>query len=206
MANPNSEHLQHCLDRLRGGDRAAGRELLEHTCDRLSQLAHVMLKGYARLRRWEETADVVQNALVRLCRALETVTPTTLRDYYRLAALQIRRELLDLVRHYYGPQGAGGHHQSNADGSPSGDAAPPAYERCDATQDPSRLAAWADFHRQAAALPEDEREVFDLLWYQGLGHTEAAAVLGVAARTVKRRWQSACLKLHDALQGVLPAQ
>jgi hypothetical protein len=37
-----------------------------------------------------------------------------------------------------------------------------------------------------------------------LTQAEAAEVLGVSARTVLRRWQSACLALHDALRGILP--
>jgi DNA-directed RNA polymerase specialized sigma24 family protein len=44
----------------------------------------------------------------------------------------------------------------------------------------------------------------DLLFYQGLQQAEAAAVLGVSERTVKRRWQSARLALHEALGGRLP--
>ena len=33
---------------------------------------------------------------------------------------------------------------------------------------------------------------------------EAAALLGVAVRTVQRRWQSALLKLHELLKGQWP--
>ena len=40
---------------------------------------------------------------------------------------------------------------------------------------------------QIDALPAEEREAFDLVRIQGLTHVEAAAVLGVAPRTVKRR-------------------
>src|SRR5262245_23695792 len=112
MSDSSSSHLERCLDRFRRGDHEAGRELLARSCQRLGQLAHVMLRSYPRVRRWEETADVVQSALLRLQRALEAVKPASLRDYYRLAALQIRRELLDLVRHHYGPLGEGGRHQS----------------------------------------------------------------------------------------------
>ena len=36
-------------------------------------------------------------------------------------------------------------------------------------------------------LPEDEREVFDLVRVQGMTHSEAAQILGVSAVTVKRR-------------------
>jgi RNA polymerase sigma-70 factor (ECF subfamily) len=48
-------------------------------------------------------------------------------------------------------------------------------------------------------LPEAEREVFDLLWYQGLHQDEAAAALGVTVRTVKNRWRSAKLALQRLL-------
>jgi RNA polymerase sigma-70 factor (ECF subfamily) len=201
MSDSGSSHLERCLERFRNGDRAASDELLSRTCERLSQLARLMLKGYPRLRRWEETGDVVQSAVLRLARALETVKPPTLRDYYRLAALQIRRELLDLVRHHYGPLGKAAWHQSAAG---EGDSGTPAYERPASTNDPGRLALWSEFHRQVQMLPEEEQEVFDLLYYQGMSHVEAAELLGVAARTVKRRWQAACLKLHEALGGELP--
>jgi RNA polymerase sigma-70 factor (ECF subfamily) len=36
-------------------------------------------------------------------------------------------------------------------------------------------------------LPEDEREVFDLLRIQGMTQAEATPLLGVSAATVKRR-------------------
>lgn len=42
-------------------------------------------------------------------------------------------------------------------------------------------------------------EVFSLLWYEGLSQEEAAALLGVSLRTVKRRWQSARLKIAEAM-------
>jgi DNA-directed RNA polymerase specialized sigma24 family protein len=36
------------------------------------------------------------------------------------------------------------------------------------------------------------------------GGDESAEVLGVSERTVKRRWQAARLKLHEALHGEVP--
>ena len=64
------------------------------------------------MRRWEETDDVVQNALVRLRRAVETKAPVSVRSCVNLAAVQIRRELIDLARHYHGPNGMGAHHET----------------------------------------------------------------------------------------------
>ena len=43
-------------------------------------------------------------------------------------------------------------------------------------------------------LPDAEREVFDLLWYEGLTQVEAANVLGVTERTIKNRWRNAKLE------------
>jgi RNA polymerase sigma-70 factor (ECF subfamily) len=66
------------------------------------------------------------------------------------------------------------------------------------------LAEWGEFHEQIGRLPEEEREVFDLLWYQGLSHAQAAELLQLSTKTIQRRWQAACLRLHEALQGNLP--
>jgi len=75
MEEPRTVHLQHCLDRLRGGDEAARKELLAGACERLTQLTRTMLRDYHRLKRWEETEDVRQNAVLRLYRTLQEVTP-----------------------------------------------------------------------------------------------------------------------------------
>jgi len=204
-APPLTLHVQTCLDRLRGGDEAARAELLGCACERLRKLARKMLKGYPKVRRWEQTDDVLQNAALRLHRTLQQLPVGTARDFFRLAALHIRRELLDLARHYYGPQGRGAHHASwGPDGSATAEDDSGPLAPADLSQEPSRLAAWGEFHEQIGALPDEERETFDLLWYQGLSQAEAAELLGVSERTVKRRWQAARLKLHEALGGEMP--
>ncbi len=204
MGSENTTYVQQCLARLRQGEQAAREGLIRAACDRLTELTRAMFKGYGRLRRWEETDDVLQSAMLRLHRALGAIAPETPRDFYRLATAQIRRELIDLSRHHFGPEGAAGHHDS---GAPSPDSSVPGQELPDSgnsSLEPSRLAVWTDFHRRAEELPDEEREVFDFVWYQGMQQNEAAEILGVSPRTVLRRWQSACFKLHDAMQGILP--
>jgi RNA polymerase sigma-70 factor (ECF subfamily) len=206
MANASNQTVlvQGWLDRLRAGDESARKELLNCACERLSRLTRKMLRGYPRLKRWEQTDDVLQNAAVRLYRALGQVRPASAADFFRLAALNIRRELLDLAKHYYGPRGPGTKHASIGPKSEADAEAAAASERPAPEGGPDGLAAWTEFHSQIDRLPEEDRETFDLLWYQGLSQAEAAALLGVSERTIKRRWQSARLKLHEALHGELP--
>jgi RNA polymerase sigma-70 factor (ECF subfamily) len=198
---PQTTLLQGCLDRMRAGDRSARDELFRRVCGRLERLTRKMLKGFPGVHRWAQTDDVLQNALVRLLRALDDVQPASVRAFFALSAEQIRRELLDLARHYYGPQGAGANHASHSGQS---DAGHPAYEKADNSHEPSALAAWCEFHRQVSELPADEREVVNLLFYQELTQAEAAGILKVTVRTVQRRWQSALLKLHQILKGQWP--
>jgi RNA polymerase sigma-70 factor (ECF subfamily) len=130
---------------------------------------------------------VLQNAILRLYRTLERTTPGTVRDFFNLAAMQVRRELIDLARHYDGPMGQGAHHESRAEGAEGSDRGGP-VDRADHTSEPNRLAAWTEFHEQIDNLPDEEREIFHMLWYQGLSQVEAAAVLGVTPRVVSYRW------------------
>jgi RNA polymerase sigma-70 factor (ECF subfamily) len=186
--------VQGLVDRLRAGDVRAGDGLLELCRGRLVVLTRRMLDDYGRLRSFEETDDVFQNAAIRLHKALATVKPATAREFFGFAALQIRRELRDLVRHHFGRAG-------HAFGGPApprgGDTLPP--ERSQWTYEPSRIAMWGDFHDKVEALPDEEREVVELLWYQDLPQHEAAEVLGVDPSTVKRRWRAARLKLAAVL-------
>jgi RNA polymerase sigma-70 factor (ECF subfamily) len=206
VADPSSQTLQvqAYLDRLRGGEEAARGELLNCACERLRRLTRKMIKGYPKVHRWEQTDDVLQNAVIRLQRTLQQLPVATARDFFRLAALHIRRELLDMAKHYYGPRGAGAHHASHAESPADSGRVPAAAHPADVTHEPVRLATWGAFHERVAALPDEEREVFDLLWYQGLTQVEAAELLHVNVRTVKRRWLSARMHLQDALQGEVP--
>jgi RNA polymerase sigma-70 factor (ECF subfamily) len=187
------------LDLMRSGDPDSRRRLIEHSCERLRGLARKMLRRYPKVRRWEETDDVFVEAVTRLHRALETVQPESPRHFYNLAATQIRRVLLDLSRRYYGPEGVGSHHDT-AVRSPDGDT-PPRYEKADISGEPTNLMEWTEFHEQVEALPEEELEVFNLLWYEQLTHEQAAEVLGVATRTVRRHWHEARYRLQKACLG-----
>jgi RNA polymerase sigma factor (sigma-70 family) len=202
-----STQIQGCIDRLRLGDPAALNELLDHASERLTRLTRIMLCDFPGVHRWEQTDDVLQNAVVRLCRALGEVRPPTAADFFRLAAAQIRRELIDLARRYSGGRGLAPHQANVAEAGGTSMADPAARaDPADTTNDPDRLAAWTDFHRAVEALPAEEREAFDLLFYQGLSQAEASALLEVSERTIKRRWQAARLRLAETLGATMPGR
>ncbi len=85
-----SQTVQVWIDRLREGDDSAREALLARAFDRLRRLAKKMIKGYPAVGRWEQSDDVLQNAMIRLDRALRSVEPPTAKDFFRLAAVQIR--------------------------------------------------------------------------------------------------------------------
>ncbi len=194
----STSSMQLFLERLAAGDPAARNELIRHSRDRLRLLTRQMLRHYPRLQQWEDTSDVLQNVLVRLDRALRAVAVPSPRDFLQLATAQIRRELIDLTRHYFGPEGDG----ANRAATGQGDVAPP--EPSDSSGDPYRLAVWREFHDTIAALNVEDRELFDLLYYQGLTQPEAAALLGKPLKTFKTHWRNAKLRLMNRLGGELP--
>ena len=55
-------------------------------------------------------------------------------------------------------------------------------------------------------LPEDEREVFDLVRIQGMTQAEAAQLLGVSTVTVKRRLSRGLQLLAEQLADLRPGE
>jgi RNA polymerase sigma-70 factor (ECF subfamily) len=163
-----------------------------------------MLGDYPGLHRWEDTDDVLQEAMLRLCRALDDVKPTSTRHFLRLAALQMRRQLIDLARHYQRPNGAAARHSTVGGQSSQGSQQAARHDLPQLTDEPGRILAWTELHERIDELPDEEKEVFDLLWYQELSQTEAAEVLGVDRSTIIRRWLAARRRLLAALKGQMP--
>lgn len=201
-AGNHTRHLQAWLEQLQspdpGASEGARRAVIDHASERLETLARTMLKKYPRLHRWEQTGDILQNSLIRLHRSLLTIHPESVRQFYGLAAAQIRRELIDLTRHHFGPEGDAALHHTDDVRAISENAA--AIDRLpDSSSEPTSLAEWTEFHEAAQKLPDAEREVFELYWYEGLDQKTIASILSITDRTVKNRWRSAKLLLRDML-------
>ena len=196
MPNPigTDTQLQILIERSLQGDTSSHEELLCHASDRLHRLTRKMFHDFPRLRRWEQTDDVFQNSMLKLHRALSEVHVESVRHFFNLAAVQIRRELLDLARHHFGAHGNAANYHT--DGQPADDAGGSLHAF---TSEPQDLQSWSEFHRQVEALSQEEQEIVNLIFYEGLSQEEAARLLRMSYRTLKRRWQGVKLKLSEAL-------
>ena len=194
--------VQVCLDRLNSDESGAFRDLLSVSINRLRVLARKILADIPAVKRWESTDDLLQNASLRLWKAIETQHPPTPTDFFRLAACVMRRELIDLSRSHYGPLGWGANHHSPkpTDSREQLDARQPAGPESDS---PEQLSEWTEFHTYIENLPDDQRQLFDLLWYQGLTLNETSDLLGIPLRTLGRAWKLARIRLTESLLGRL---
>jgi len=188
--------VQRYLDAL-GGDVAAEpivRALLDRSVRRLHHLCAVLLhRSYPRLTRppLNLQADELLSAVVeRLLKALREARPTTVRQFFALASQHMRWELNDLARRLDG--------QPRAVDVLEGLVPAPANSDSGLSPEGRRMIEVID------ALPAEEREAFDLVRIQGMTHAEAAAVLDVAPKTVKRRLDRGLRLLTERLGDLRP--
>ena len=194
---PTTVIIQRYLDALPGDNAAEPmiRELLERAAGRLRVLSATFLyKRYPRFTRPPvnlEPDELLGDVVVRLLTSLRTTRPPTVRQFFALANQHMRWQLNDLARRLDERPAA-------AALAESGIAAPPASTDSRLSPDGRRMLEVIE------GLPEDEREVFDLIGIQGLTHAETAAVVGVSEKTVQRRLNRARLLLAEQLADLRP--
>jgi RNA polymerase sigma-70 factor (ECF subfamily) len=172
------------------------RALLDRAVRRLHLLCATLLhRSYPRLTHppLNLQADELLSAVAeRLLKAMREVHPRTVRQFFALANQHMRWELNDLARRL--------------------DERPPAVELREGlvpTPSSSGSGLTPNGRRMLAAiseLPEDEREVFDLVRVQGMTQAEAAKVVGVAVVTVKRRLNRGLRLLAEKLTDLRPGE
>ena len=182
------------------GDSAAEpiiRELLGRAVDRLRLLCATFLyKSYPRLTRPPvnlETDELLGGVVAGLLTALRTTRPPTVRQFFALACQHMRWQLNDLARRLDERPAAAALPEAGVAGAPGSTTS-------GLTPDGRRMLGAIE------GLPEDEREVFDLVGIQGLTQAEAAAVVGVSEKTVQRRLNRARLLLAEQLADLSPDQ
>ena len=192
------------LDRLAAGELTVRDEIISLCADRLRTLAHRMLTGYPTVRRWDDTDDVFQNAVMRLHRALAQVPIRSPRDLMALATTQLHRELIDLARHHAGPMSYAANHGTNivARGRTPGQSVVHHVDRMPEADD--HIDRWTAFHEAIERLPAEQRELFHLVWHLGADQKTVARLLDCSERTVKTRWREVREAVKAALDGQSP--
>ena len=189
--------VQRCLDELAGDAPAqpAIRSLLDRAARRLHHLcASLLHRSYPRLTRPPlnlQTEEMLSSVVERLLKALREARPTTVRQFFALAGQHMRWELNDLARRL---------DERPRELAVEGDILPSP----DSTD--SRISP--DGQRMLEAiegLPDDEREAFDLVRIQGFPQTEAAELLGVSTKTIKRRLDRGLRMLTERLSDLIPS-
>lgn len=192
MAGHNTDELPNLFSRIAMGDEAARQELICRVYERLRRLARVILnEDFPRLKASPallQTTDVAHEVVLGMYQALSEIPLATPRDFFRVAAQRIRWLLLNRAK------------QNDRLGRELLENHTPS-EMIDEAPEHESSAVLQALYRQVDALPENEREVVDLLYFHGLSQREASLLLGVAERTIRRYWAGARLKLMQGLEG-----
>jgi RNA polymerase sigma-70 factor (ECF subfamily) len=204
MSESTTVHLERCLQCLQADDEVARTELLGFASRRLKQLANQMFFRFPRLHGYEQADDLFQEGMVRLWSSLKDVGPTNVAGFMGLAALQMRRSLCDMARKHFGREP--GSSRASSATRLTGLARLQSQMTLidDVSNAPEMMMYWAEFHTAADELPELERRAFDLLYYGELPQLEAAELMGVTDRQLRRYWQSARLMIGKKLDGFRP--
>jgi RNA polymerase sigma-70 factor (ECF subfamily) len=190
--------VQRYLDALAGDTPAEPiiREILGRAARRLERLcANLLHRHYPRLTRPPsnlDTTEMVGGVVEGLLKAMESVRPQTVRQFFALVNQHMRWQLNDLARRLDArPSFVELHEESLV---------APANSDSGITPDGRQML------QAIESLPEDEREAFELVRFQELTQTEVAEVLGVSTKTVQRRLNRASLLLTRELKHLRPSR
>jgi len=195
--DPTTAAVQHYLNALAGDQPAEPiiRALLDRSVRRLQLLCgNLLYRKYRRLTLPPlnlQTDEMVSAVVERLLKAMRSVHPQTVRQFFALVNQHMRWELNDLARRL--------DEQSTAVELHEGMVPAPASSESMLTPDGHRMLEAID------KLPEEEREVFDLVRIQGLTQAEVSDVLGVSAKTVQRRLNRSLMLLANDLDDLRPS-
>lgn len=170
------------------------RSLLARSVGRLQVLCGALLyRKYPRLTQPPlnlQTDEMLSSVVERLLKALREVHPTSVRQFFALANQHMRWELNDLARRLDERSTALVAHEELIPSPESSGSLP--------NVNAVRILEAIE------ALPDEQREVFNLIRIQGMTHTEAAEILDVSAKTIQRRLAAGLLFLTRQLGDLQP--
>jgi len=194
--SPLSPDLLTAFSQFQAGDPEGINRLLAYADGRLKRVARLMLHKNPGVARWEGSDDLAQKSMIRLWRALQAAPIESPRHFLNLLSVQMRRELSNIIRKYFSPLGIGTNHQTPGKGKSPIEKGGALWAAEDG-HFPRSIDQWESFHDIIDKLPERESEIVNLIFYQGWTQEEAANLLGVSPKTVKRNWVSAKLRIMD---------
>ena len=174
---------------LQAGDYSAAEPEFQRILKSVQRLAYTSFRKFPRVARFTELDDIVNGSLIRLLAALRTIRPASTREFYAVANTMIRRELLDLIKKFYGPTGAGTNESAVRVGPGEGE-----YDPSAVVEDLDKMTA---FHEGVERLPIEEREAISLRFYHGWTQSDIAELFEVNVKTVERWQADAKKKLRD---------
>ena len=185
----NTTRIQNLIERINSEDQTARVELIEESKERLRRLASKMLSGFPQLREKgrAETGMVLNDVLFSLYKSFDDLEFESPSHFINLAATKIRRCLLDVKRKHELEIRKMGEELPTVAGATN-------------SEDAFSLDDWAAFHKAVGQLPSDEKEVFKLRYYGGWNRAETAVIVGVAEKTVSRRYGGAVNRLADLMK------
>jgi RNA polymerase sigma-70 factor (ECF subfamily) len=194
--------LTECFEAIARGDLTARDRIVEACSERLRCLTHKILRRYPGVRRYDDTDDVFQGAILRLHNALGqmALAGESPRSLMALGAIQIHRELVDLARRYTASSSYQANHDTNA--FHDGDGVRHFVD--DAVGEEEPLDRWEQFHAAIEQLPPKQQEAFRLVWYLGADQKTIASVMGCSERSVKTYWRQARDAMKATLDGEQP--
>ena len=194
--------VRRAIERLHRGDPAAKNDLLTYAQQQLVRMVRKMLygeSGYAVVRRGEQTDDVVQGSLIRLSRTVDRLPINSPRDFFKLAATNIRWELKTLRDKYLADKSHAQHHHTDMPSRHAAGHTPISRVLAEMPAPPDSFMAVSRFLDAIEVLAEDDREMLDLILVHGLTRQETADHLGLSLGTFKRRYADACDRLGEQL-------
>jgi RNA polymerase sigma factor (sigma-70 family) len=199
MNGDTTGDVRDLIERLRNGDDAAQRDLLERVYHRLRRItAGTLRKEFPRLLARQELNSIVDEAWMRLRKALEGTRPESAEAFYGLMFCKVRQLLFDIARR----QDREDARRQDAPRDLEGSGSEVRFDVEDSTYEPSRLAVWTEIHREFENLPDDQRTVFDFHYFAEFPQSEIARLMDLHPKQVSRLWIAATRQLAQRLHGL----
>ena len=188
----DSDGLDLLLEKLRNNDKDAKNAIIVYTLDRLERISRRMFHKFPVLQESEETGDILHMLVLKLDKALSNDTPNSVSGYFALVNLNLNWILKGLARKIKASEGFVWNGMNDI-----------LNQVTDPYSGPVNNLDWVEFFELLEMLPQENREISDLIWLQGINQKQTAMILGISLRTVIRRWIKTKLEIRRLMDDEL---